>query len=389
MSDAAVWVFWSSVAFLVYAYGGFAVLVGAVGLWQRRSVRKLPITPSVSVIIAAYNEEKVIGERLENALAFDYPRDRLQILVASDGSTDRTEEIVAGYASKGVLLLSLPRRGKIRTLNAAVARATGKILVFTDANIMCRPDTLRALVSNFADPGVGGVAGHTTYTLDPSSESSSYGERLYWRYDTWLKKLESQTGSIVSAHGGLYAIRRVLFRAIPDGAVTDDFAISTSVIAQGYRLVFEPDALATEVAVPEAQREFRRRVRLMTRGLRGVFLRRRLLNPLRYGFYSVVLASHKLARRLVPVSLAILGVASLIAWSHGPVYQIAVVGQAMFYGMASVGYVLRRSRVGRAKLLYIPFYYCMANAACSVAWVHALRGRRIEVWQPQRQSLRP
>jgi cellulose synthase/poly-beta-1,6-N-acetylglucosamine synthase-like glycosyltransferase len=389
MTEAAVWIFWSAIAFLVYAYGGFALLVGAVGLWQRRGVRKLPITPSVSLIIAAYNEEEVIAERLENALALDYPRDRLQILVASDGSTDRTEEIAASYAPLGVLLLSLPRRGKIRTLNAAVARATGKILVFTDANIMCRPDTLRALVANFADPGVGGVAGHTTYTLDPDSESSSYGERLYWRYDTWLKKLESQTGSIVSAHGGLYAIRRVLYRPVADGAVTDDFAISTSVIAQGYRLVFEPDALATEVAVPEAQREFRRRVRLMTRGLRGVFLRRKLLNPLRYGFYSVVLASHKLARRLVPVSLAVLAVASVAAWSHGPLYQAAAVGQALFYGMASVGYLLRRSRVGRARLLYIPFYYCMANVACSVAWVHALRGRRIEVWQPQRQGLRP
>jgi cellulose synthase/poly-beta-1,6-N-acetylglucosamine synthase-like glycosyltransferase len=352
-------------------------------------VRKLPITPSVTLIIAAYNEEEVIAERLDNALALDYPRDRLQILVASDGSTDRTEEIVASYASHGVLLLALPRRGKIPTLNAAAARATGKILVFTDANIMCRPDTLRALVANFADPRVGGVAGHTTYTLEPGSESSSYGERLYWRYDTWLKKLESQTGSIVSAHGGLYAIRRVLFRPIPDGAVTDDFAISTSVIAEGYRLVFEPEALATEVAVPEAQREFRRRVRLMTRGLRGVFLRRGLLNPRRYGFYSVVLASHKLARRLVPVSLAILAVASVAAWQQGLVYQAAVIGQALFYGMAAIGYLLRRSRAGRVKLLYIPFYYCMANVACSIAWVHALRGRRIEVWQPQRQSLRP
>lgn len=385
----AVWIFWLSIAFLFYAYGGFALLVGLVGLVQRRGVRKLPITPSVSLIIAAYNEEKVIAERLDNALAMDYPRERLQILVASDGSSDRTEDIVASYASKGVLLLSLPRRGKIQTLNAAVARATGKILVFTDANIMCRADTLRELVANFADPSVGGVAGHTAYTLDPDSESSSYGERLYWRYDTWLKKLESQTGSIVSAHGGLYAIRRVLFRPIPDGAVTDDFAISTSVIAHGYRLVFEPNALATEVAVPEAQREFRRRVRLMTRGLRGVFLRRRLLNPRKYGFYSVVLASHKLARRLVPVSLAILGVASLAAWSQGPLYQAAVLAQAFFYGMATVGYLLRRSRMGRLRLLYIPFYYCMANVACSVAWVHALRGRRIEVWQPQRQSLRP
>jgi cellulose synthase/poly-beta-1,6-N-acetylglucosamine synthase-like glycosyltransferase len=389
MSAAAVWAFWTSIAFLIYAYGGFAILVGAVGLWQRRSVRKLPITPSVTMIIAAYNEEKIIAERLDNALTLDYPRDRLQILVASDGSTDRTDEIVQSYASRGVLLLTLPRRGKIRTLNAAVARATGKILVFTDANVMCRPDTLRALVANFADPRVGGVAGHTAYTLDPSSESSSYGERLYWCYDTWLKKLESQTGSIVSAHGALYAIRRVLFRPIPDGAVTDDFAISTAVVAQGYRLVFEPEALATEVAVAEAQREFRRRVRLMTRGLRGVFLRRRLLNPLRYGFYSVVLASHKLARRLVPVALAILAAASVGAWRLGPIYQLAVVGQAIFYGVAALGYVLRRSQVGRARLLYIPFYYCMANVACSVAWVHALRGRRIEVWQPQRQSLRP
>jgi cellulose synthase/poly-beta-1,6-N-acetylglucosamine synthase-like glycosyltransferase len=389
MSTAAVWIFWVSIAFLFYAYGGFALLVGLVGLVQRRGVRKLPITPSVTLIIAAYNEEKIIAERLDNALAMDYPRDRLQILVASDGSTDGTDDIVASYASKGVLLLSLPRRGKIRTLNAAVARATGKILVFSDANIMCRADTLRELVANFADASVGGVAGHTTYTLDPASESSSYGERLYWRYDTWLKKLESQTGSIVSAHGGLYAIRRVLFRPVADGAVTDDFAISTSVIAHGYRLVFEPKALATEVAVPEAKREFRRRVRLMTRGLRGVFLRRRLLNPRKYGFYSVVLASHKLARRLVPVSLAILGVVSIAAWSHGPLYQAAVLAQVCFYGMASVGYLLRRSRMGRLRLLYIPFYYCMANVACSVAWVHALRGRRIEVWQPQRQSLRP
>jgi cellulose synthase/poly-beta-1,6-N-acetylglucosamine synthase-like glycosyltransferase len=389
MSTAAVWIFWLSVAFLFYAYGGFALLVGLVGLVQRRGVRKLPITPSVTLIIAAYNEENVIAERLDNALAMDYPRDRLQILVASDGSTDATDDIVASYASKGVLLLSLPRRGKIRTLNAAVARASGKILVFSDANIMCRADTLRELVANFADPSVGGVAGHTTYTLDPASESSSYGERLYWRYDTWLKKLESQTGSIVSAHGGLYAIRRVLFRPIVDGAVTDDFAISTAVIAHGYRLVFEPNALATEVAVPETKREFRRRVRLMTRGLRGVFLRRRLLNPRKYGFYSVVLASHKLARRLVPVSLAILGVASIAAWSHGPLYQAAVLAQVFFYGMASVGFLLRRSRIGRLRLLYIPFYYCMANVACSLAWVHALRGRRIEVWQPQRQSLRP
>ena len=388
MSTAAVWIFWLSVAFLFYAYGGFALLVGLVGLVQRRGVRKLPITPSVTLIIAAYNEENVIAERLDNALAMDYPRDRFQILVASDGSTDATDDIVASYASKGVLLLSLPRRGKIRTLNAAVARASGKILVFSDANIMCRADTLRELVANFADPSVGGVAGHTTYTLDPASESSSYGERLYWRYDTWLKRLESDTGSVVSAHGGLYAIRRALYQRVPDGAVTDDFAISTAVIEQGYRLVFEPGARAVEFAVPEASREFRRRVRLMTRGLRSVLLRKRLLDPRRYGFYAVVLFSHKVARRLAPVALVAVAVSSTWLASQSPFFRVLAFGQAAFYGAALIGWMLRRARLGGSKVLYIPLYYCMANAASALALLDVARGKRIAMWKPQRQPAR-
>ena len=170
----------------------------------------------MSVVIAAYNEERVIGDRIENALALDYPSDALEILVASDGSTDATAAIVARYAGRGVRLLSLPRQGKIRALDAAVLEATGEILVFSDANTMCAPDALRALVRNFADPGIGGVAGHTGYRLEVNSESSARGESLYWDYDTWLKHLESLTGSVVSAHGGLYAVRRALYRPVPD-----------------------------------------------------------------------------------------------------------------------------------------------------------------------------
>src|SRR5512133_699512 len=376
MHTVAAWAFWLSVGMLLYIYGGFAVLVAAVGSLRRRTVRSRPVTPTISLIIAAHNEEAVIGARLDNARALEYPADRLEILVAADGCTDATEAIVGRCPDARVTLLSLPRLGKLRALDAAVARATGDILVFSDANIVCHPLAVRALARNFADPEVGGVAGHTRYRQAEGSESSSEGESLYWDYDTWLKQLESCTGSVVSAHGGLYAIRRRLYRPVTDPAVTDDFAISTEVIQQGCRLVFEPDAQATEFTVPEAQREFRRRVRLMTRGLRGVVLRRRLLNPFRFGFYAIVLFSHKVLRRLAPVCLVAIAAASayLAASGGGRFYRAAVVAQALFYLVALAGLLLRRAATGRLKLVCIPFYYCMANTACALALVHLVRG---------------
>lgn len=384
MPGLAAWTFWIAVAALAYAYAGFPLLVALAGWVRRRRVRTAPVTPSATLIVAAYNEEAVIAGRLENALALDYPPDRLQVLVAADGCTDATEAIAGRYAARGVEVLSLPRQGKIRAIDAAVARATGDILVFSDANIQCHPQALRALARNFADPEVGGVAGHVSYRLEDAGESNGRGESLYWDYDTWLKRLESATGSIVSAHGALYAVRRSLYRSVPDAAVTDDFAISTAVVEQGYRLVFEPAARGSEYAVAKAGREFRRRVRLMTRGWRGVILRRRLLNPARFGFYAVVLFSHKVLRRLVPIPLAAMAASSAWLAPAHPFYLAAAAGQAAFYTVAAAGFLLRRAPLGRFKPIYVPFYYCMANAACAVALLQLLAGRRIELWQPQR-----
>ncbi len=377
--------FWSSVAMLAYAYAGFPVLVGLVGLWRRREVVKNHDTPTVSVIIAAYNEEAVIAARLENVLASDYPPGQLEVIVADDGSSDGTAAIVDRYRERGVRLLSFPRRGKIPALNDAAARARGEILVFSDANIQCHPVAIAAMMQNFADPRVGGVAGHTSYLVTAQTESSGDGERLYWRYDTWLKQLESQTGSVVSAHGGLYAVRRRLYLTVTDASVTDDFAISTGVIEQGYRLVFEPNARAIEYTTTEARREMRRRIRLMTRGLRAVSLRRRLLNPFRYGFYAVALFSHKVLRRLAPVWLAIIALTTaMLAATGDRLFIAAALAQCVFYGLAIAGGLLRRRRIGRMKPLCVPFYYCMANAASAMALWHFLRGTRISLWQPQR-----
>ena len=381
------WAFWLAFIVPLYVYAGFPLLVGLVGWRRQRQVRKQPMTPPLSVIIAAYNEAQHIAERLDNALAVDYPRAALEIIVASDGSEDATAAIVASYAAQGVRLLTLPRRGKIHALNAAVAQARGEILVFSDANTFFDVHALRALAQNFADPQVGGVAGRKIYLTQAGSDSSSHGEHLYWSYDTWLKQLESLTGSIVAADGAIYAIRRALYCPPPSAAVTDDFALSTAVIEHGYRLVFEPAACAYEAALPAAEREFWRKVRLMTRGLCGVMLRKRLLNPWRYGFYALVLFSHKVLRRLVAVVLPLLFAASLLASSHGAFYRGAAVAQALFYALAGAGYVLRRTRVGQLPCLSMPFFYCLANAAALVAIIQCLRGQRIELWQPQRHGV--
>lgn len=377
--------FWACLAIVAFAYFGFPCLVIAAGALFPKRVTRLPITPSISLIVAAYNEEDTIVARLDNAMALDYPADELEIIVASDGSNDATENLVAAYG-RGVKLLSLPRRGKVFALNAAVAQAKGDILVFSDANSMYQPHSLRNLARNFADPKVGGVAGITLYALENNSESSSHGENAFWNYDIWLKERESLTGSVVSAHGGIYAMRRELYPQLADSAVTDDFAISTAVIEQGYRLVQESEAISFEVAVTTAKREFSRKVRIITQGMRALLLRKRLLNPFRYGFYSVELFCHKVLRRFVPVFLVLMFASAVLARNTGSLLFYAAAGQAAFYVLACAGFLMRKTAWGRMKVFYVPFFYCMANAAALVAMIKLVAGRRIELWQPQRNE---
>lgn len=379
---------WLSAALIFYVYIGFPGLLWAVSQFVCRPVRKGCALPRVSLIIAAWNEEKSIARKLENALKLDYPADKLEIIVASDGSDDATVANARRYATERVIVLDLPRRGKIFALNDAVARSTGEILIFSDANAIFARDALQHLAQNFVDPEVGGVCGNQVYSIEEGlSDSTGHGETLYWNFDKWVKQKESEIGSIVSAHGAIYAIRRRLYWPPASAAVTDDFAISTGVIEQGYRLVFEPRAIAYEAPMPAAEREFNRKVRIMNRGLRGVLMRRRLLNPWRYGFYAVELFSHKVLRRLVPVFLIIAFVACLIL-SRSSVLYLALAGlQTSFYGLAGIGFLLRRHTLGQTKLFYIPFFYCLANAAALVAVLKLLRGQRIERWQPQRHEL--
>jgi cellulose synthase/poly-beta-1,6-N-acetylglucosamine synthase-like glycosyltransferase len=352
-----------------------------------RPVRSGDATPSVSLVIAAHNEEAGLGRKLESVLAGDYPSHLLDVVVASDGSTDGTVDVARAFGARGVRVLDLPRTGKATALNDAVATCRSDIIVLSDANNPLAPDALRRLTAPFADMQVGGVAGDQRY-LPTDEADSAAGERGYWSVDRLVKSAESAGGNVISATGALYAVRRALFPTVVDG-VTDDFYVSTNVIRAGHRLVLAADAVVYEIPAERSRLEFARKVRVMTRGLRGVYERRDLLNPRKHGFYSVQLLCHKVLRRLMVVPLAAMWLTSLLAARKGGrFWLLAAAAQSGGYALGAIGLVVRvPGKVGR--FVQLASYFVMINAASAVAVWNLLRGRRITTWEPARSAEPP
>lgn len=372
--------FWGSAATIGYAYVGFPLLLLVrAKVVPRGWESERDFQPSVTVVIAAHNEERSIAAKVENVLGLDYPADLLNCVVVSDGSTDRTVGIARNAGADRVAVLDLPRSGKATALNRGVQSASGEILVFTDANSRLANDAITRIVTPFGDPSVGGVAGDQRY--DDGSEAG--GERAYWSFDRVLKVAESRAGNVISATGALYAVRRDLAIVVPDG-VTDDFAVSTGVIDQGRRLVFEPRAIAYEPPAANLGGEYRRKVRVMTRGLRSVQLRRRLLDPRVSGFYALQLFSHKVLRRLVVVPLAVALVSSLGLWRRSWIYRWAAIGQVVTHALGIVGIAASGHRWAQRRLVSIPAFFVLINAASLNAVWNILVGRTINQWTPER-----
>ena len=374
--------FWASVVVLCWVTIGYPAFAFARGWVLARSYKTNAATPSASVIVAAYNEADAIGERIENLLSLDYPQDRLQIVVASDGSTDGTVEIAKTFEDRGVLVLNLPRQGKIPAVNTAMQHVTGDIVVMTDANSHFPAGTVQALIRPFADETVGGVAGNQVYSNDKHLVSGD-GEQIYWNLDRRLKQALSRSWSVVSATGAVYAIRRSLVQVIPP-AVTDDFFTSTGVIAAGKRLVFAPDAIAIEPVAEKSTAEFARKVRVMTRGFRALWERRALFNPFRTGLYAVDLLTYKLLKRLIAVPLLTLFVSSGLLAVHSRVFGVVFAVQAAGYAVASLGYLLAGTRLGQMRPVALAAYVGMVNIAAVWAILNCMRGRKIDRWEPQR-----
>jgi glycosyltransferase involved in cell wall biosynthesis len=385
VSGALAIAFWVAAAAIAWIFVSFPLVLGVRALRPRRLAIRNRTTPSIGLVIVVHNEAAVIEAKLANLEAARYPRDRLQVIVVSDGSDDGTNQLVAAHAGPTpVELISLGRVGKNAALNAGVAAVRAEIVVLSDADSLLEPDALIRIAAPFGDPDVGAVAGDFRYA---ATHGEGRGERSYWNMDRAWRWLESRAGSATSATGQLYAVRRALCSRVPDG-VTDDFCLSTGAIAAGKRLWYEPGAVARGPVAAAPDAEFHRKVRMIGRGFASVWHRRSLLDPRTSGFYAIQLFTHKVARRLIAVPLVVLAVtAPLLATAH-PLYRLAAVLQILFHGLALAGFALRGRPVGRAAALSLPLAFDTASLAGSIAFARFLRGRSEHHWVPDRRAPR-
>ena len=375
------------VLLFLYAYLVYPVLLALVGM-----VRRVPTPggdpaewPRVSIVVPAYNEEGAIRRTIESLLALDYPAERRHILIVSDASTDRTDEIVAEYADRGVELFRMAERsGKTAAENAALARLRSGIVVNTDATIRILPQSLKPLVRAFQDPTIGVASGRDLSVTEVSAEANE-GESGYVGYEMWVRSLETRVGSIVGASGCFYAIRHDLHRTLVPAALSRDFASALTAREHGFRAVSVDQAVCLVPRTASLRREYRRKVRTMARGLETLFYKRHLLNPLRYGSFSWMLASHKLARWLVFLAMppALLALAHLSLTS-----PVALALFLVFLGGLVLGLIALRMPDGAAlpRLVRLCGFLLVSHTAGVVAWTKALRGELNPIWEPTRRS---
>jgi cellulose synthase/poly-beta-1,6-N-acetylglucosamine synthase-like glycosyltransferase len=379
-------VFIGSLSAVAYVYVGYPFILWVLGKLRGKTTTKRRFTPNISLIIAVHNEEAVISEKIDNSLDLDYPPDNLEIIIVSDGSTDRTEELVERNRSHPIRLFCLDRCGKMRALEFAVTQARGDILVFTDANTWIARSSLRELAAHFADLQVGGVCGCKRIGREINGEFTGLGEGIYWKYDQLLKILESRLGKTIAADGALYAIRKELFTKTDDPAQADDIAISIRVPLQGKALIFETEAVAWEAPPVSAEGEFRRKMRVANHAFRSFWNFREALNPWRSGFYAIEVWSHKLLRYFVPFPLAAAFLTNYLLLGSGWFYSVCFTVQATFYLLALIGALLRHTRTGQISCLHTPFYVCLAHTAALRGVLSALFGTRIVKWQQTRTT---
>lgn len=375
-------IFWILILLIVYTYFGYALLIPIIGLFVKRPVDRRDITPRVTFLITAYNEEKNIRKKLTEVLALDYPREQLEVMVASDGSTDRTDDIVREFSGQGVVLKRVEGRvGKTATQNEAVKAATGDVIIFSDATTVYEKDAIRMLVRNYNDPEVGAVSGRYEY-VNPTGAPVGTGSILFWKYENFIKSMQTRIRTISGCCGCIYSVRKAAYVPLP-GDIISDLVEPLMVIRRGYRVVFEQEAIAYEETTEKSHEEFRMRIRVITRAMRGILFARGLLNPFRFPFVSFQLISHKVLRWLIPFFLIGLLAANAFLLDR-QFYVIIFALQVAFYLLALAG--LAADRMGKKfKPAAVPLYFCIVNTASLIAFFKTLAGQKMVTWETVRK----
>jgi cellulose synthase/poly-beta-1,6-N-acetylglucosamine synthase-like glycosyltransferase len=373
------WLFWLSVLFVFYAYFGYALVLYAISFVRSRQVQFRDCTPTVAFIITVHNEEVRIREKLENTLLLSYPAGKLDVVVASDCSTDRTHDIVREYAGRGVRLVVAPeRRGKEFAQKTAIDATSGDVLVFTDVAARLDPNGLRTILRAFADPTVGCVSS-ADRLIDAEGRVS--GEGAYVRYEMFLRDLESRVGSVAGLSGSFFAARRDACQPWATD-IPSDFTTLLNTLKHGWRGISDREAIAYYKNIVDERREYSRKVRTIVRGMSGLLRHLTLLNPFRYGLAAWQLFSHKLCRWLVPFALVTALLTNLVLALSSPFYTVLAIIQVGVYSAAAIG----MRRVDRLSGVHrLVTFLVSSNLSILHAWFQVARGRRVVLWEPSRR----
>lgn len=376
-------IFWLSIIWTVYTYFGYLVILIIISKFNKKPkiIKDKDFIPSVSLIAAAHNEEKVIRRKIEESLNLDYPKEKLEIIIASDGSTDRTDQIVNDFAGRGVVLVQQDKhRGKTAVQNLAVLKARGEILVFSDATTIFKEDALKKLVRNFKDPIVGCVGGEEHFLK--SQETISKEASFYWRYERFLRRKESDFNTLIGVSGCIFAIRRRFYEPLED-SLGEDFTLPLKVASKGFRVVYEKEAIGYEEAAMDTKTELARKTRIVSRGINALFKMRHLLNPFKYPSLSFQLISHKIFRWFAPIFMLSLFFSSLFLLGVNRFFFVMGMCQVIFYILATVGFFLKNHKYS-PKFVRLIYHFCIVNIAGIWGMINFLKGERKVIWQPIR-----
>lgn len=383
MTNFAPVLFWISLALLLYTYLFYFIIIA---LASRLATRKPQVKdkstawPEVTLVIAAFNEERFITEKISNSLTLDYPLDKLSIVVVTDGSTDSTPDLVRKFNSVR-LFHEAERKGKIHAVDRIMKYIKTPVVIFTDANTTLNNPAIKNIVRHYEDITVGGVAGEKRVISKEADNASGAGEGLYWKYESLLKKADSDLYTVVGAAGELFSIRTSLYESPPPDTIIEDFYLSMKIVAKGYRFVYEPDAYAMEGPSATTEDEWKRKVRISAGGLQAIARLTPLLNPFRYGVVTFQYVSHRVLRwTLAPLALLVVFLSNAWLIHNSLLYLTTFLLQGIFYLIAFSGHFLRNKKIP-VKGFFVPYYFTLMNLSVFFGLLRLLKGRQSVVWE--------
>lgn len=374
--------FWISLLLVFYTYAGYLLVLAVITKFKKNNMGiDDEFLPALSLIIAAYNEEKTIEQKINGSLGMDYPKDRLEIIVASDASTDETDSIVKRFENKGVVLVRQPERGgKTAVQNFAASKAKGEILVFSDATTIYEKDVLKKMVRHFVDFRVGCVGGEEHFIKSDREISEEAG--FFWKYETLIRQKESDFNTMIGVSGCIFAIRKELYEPL-DESLIEDFALPLKVAAKGFKTIYEKSAVCYEKAAQDTRMELARKTRIVSGGMNVIWKMRDLINPLKYPLLSFQILSHKILRWLAPVFMITLFISNMFLMPMETAFFITGILQILFYATAIIAY-FGKNHWKLPKLPRLIYHFCVVNSAAVLGMVQFFRGEKKAIWQPIR-----